>query len=339
MRPKCFYFALVAAFCLSLLPWQGSIGGILCPCLAWAQPVKIQVLSEVKSDRKRVCLLDLCNASGIPEELKNLLEQADIGEAPAPGSEKIINPEQLQTYIQRLLVSKVYDSSQVEFSFPEKILIRRESFQVPTEQIEEIYKGFILSNTPWNSQGVSIRGVYFNGPMELPTGSMTYEVTADPRERFAGNVTLTIQFFIDGEKDRSLRVTGKVDIYRDTPHAARPIKRNAIITEGDIQMRNINIADTPDRFAADSEQVVGKRLLRDVGLHQPIVLSDLDKPPALKRGSAVTIVYEQPGLKLTAKGQTREDGGVGSSVRVVNLMTNRTVFCRVVDRTTVQAIP
>jgi flagella basal body P-ring formation protein FlgA len=300
---------------------------------------KLEILSEVKSERKRVSLLDLCNSTNIPETWKSLLAGEDIGEAPGAGSEKVINPEHLRAYIEQFLVSKGYDPSQTEISLPEKIVIKRQSLEVSKEQIESIYTDFILANAPWNPQDVVVRGVYFSGALELPLGSMTFEVQANPRERFLGNVALTIQFFIDGEKERSLRVTGKVDLYQNVVHAVRPLKRNDIIADEDIETQRINIADAPDRFSIEPDQVVGKRLLRDVGFRQPIILSFLDKPPSLKRGSAVTILYQQPGLRLTAKGQTREDGSIGSTVRVVNLMTNRTIFCQVVDETTVQAMP
>jgi flagella basal body P-ring formation protein FlgA len=74
-----------------------------------------------------------------------------------------------------------------------------------------------------------------------------------------------------------------------------------------------------------------------MGVHQPLDIKDLDKPVVLKRGDAVTIVFDQPGLKLTAKGQSRENGSTGGTVRVMNIASNRTIFCRVLDAQTVLA--
>ncbi len=335
-----FRLTLAVVACLSLLPLGWENESVLSRLFAAEKRVSLRVLAEVKAERKRVSLLDLCDPAGLDERLADLLKKSDIGEAPDPGSEKIINPEQLRAFLQQYLASNAYDSSLAEISLPEKIVIRRASIQIPKEQIEEIYKEHILANAPWSPQEVSIREIYFPGALELPAGKMTYEVQANnSREKYAGNVILTIQFFVDGEKERSLRVAGKVDVMRDVLHAVRLVKRNEVLTDADLDVQRLNIAEAPDRYAENLDQAVGKRVLRDIRARQPVLLSDLDEPPALKRGSAVTIVYDQPGLKLTAKGQTREDGSVGATVRVVNLMTKRTVSCLVIDSTTVQALP
>jgi flagella basal body P-ring formation protein FlgA len=83
--------------------------------------------------------------------------------------------------------------------------------------------------------------------------------------------------------------------------------------------------------------VENRRVLRNIGVHQPIELQNLDKPLVLKRGDPVMIVYDQPGIQVTAKGQANGDGGVGDSLSVVNVSSKKTIVCRVVDSQTVQA--
>jgi flagella basal body P-ring formation protein FlgA len=327
------------AMALCMVPFGIGVIPTVSTCLALEPLTKLEIVTEVKADRNRVSLLDLCNSMGLPDGWKAVLGNADIGEAPAIGSDKFIRPDQLRDHLQRFLSSQGCDPSQVELIIPEKITITRQSFRVPKEQIESIYREYILSKSPWNPQDLSIRGIFSPESPDLPAGEMTYEVIANSHERFIGNVSLTIQFYIDGVKERTLRVTGKVELYQNVVHASRPMKKGEVITEADIETQRVNIAENPDRFAMQPDQVIGKRLLRDAGLRQPFNLADLDCPLALKRGKAVTIVYQQPGLKMTAKGQAREDGTIGSTVRVLNVMTNRTVLCRVTDSDTVQAVP
>lgn len=338
MNPRTFTLLIMVFVCICLVPWEGSGLGAPASCQAMTQITKLNVLSEVKAGRKRVNLLDLCESTNVPEDWKTAMSAVDIGESPAAGTEKVINPQQLKSFIENFLKSQGYEASQVQIVLPDKISVRRLSMLVPREQIEAIYKDFITSKAPWNPQDMVIRAVYCSETVELPSGDMSYEVTANPRERFMGNVGVTIQFNVNGEKERALRVTGKVELYQNVVHAVRALKRNDVISEADIELQKINVSDAPDRFASSLEQVAGKRVLRETGVHKPIALSDLDNPAALKRGSTVTIVYEQGGLRLTAKGQTREDATIGSSIRVVNIMTNRTISCRVLDATTVQAM-
>jgi flagellar basal body P-ring formation protein FlgA len=315
-------------------------GGLPASALGALPPIdRIEVVARVSADHRRVSLLDLCNVSGMAQEWKDTLSKVDIGEAPAPGEENFIKPEQLKGFLDRFLVSQGMDPSAVQIELPEKITVKRESFQPPKQQIEDIYKEFILSKAPWSSQNLEIHSIYFTDPPQLPAGEMTYEVQAAPKERFVGNVAVAIQFYVDGVKDRTLRVTGKVDLHQDVVNTMRPLKRNEVITASDVELQKLNMAEAPDRFATDPDQVIGKRVLREMGMHQPIVLAELDSPLALKRGTSVRIVYEQPGISLTAKGQVQQDAVVGATVRVLNVSTNRSIICKVMDSETVQAMP
>lgn len=307
-------------------------------CHAMTPPGKIVIMPEVTVNQKRVCLFDLCRSGSVSAEWQGLLKGEDLGEAPSVGSHKYILAEHLRTYLNRFFSEKGYDPAQIEIELPEKIVIQRASVKLPREQIEAIYKEFVFSHSPWDPRDVEIHRVYFPDVPELPEGKIYHEVVADPEERFLGNVTVTIQFFVDGEKERNLRVTGKVDLYQNVVHALTPLRRNDIVGERNIEFQRINVAGDPDRFATRAEQVVGKELLRDVGMHQPIAIKDLNQPNVVKRGGVVTIVYQDGGLKLTAKGEVNGDACIGDTIRVTNLMTNRATICMVVDEKTVQVI-
>lgn len=337
MKPKISTLILLFFACLG--PITGPGFGPPSYCQAMTQLTKLKVLSEVRAERRHVSLLDLCDPAGIPDDWKKTMSEVDIGESPAAGAEKVINPAQLKAFIESFLSTQSYDSSKVQIALPTSIRVTRLSVLVPKERIESIFKDYIAKNAPWNPRDVVIGPIYYPGNVELPAGDMTYEITANPQERFIGNVGITIQFIVGGEKDRSIRVTGKIELFQNVVHAIHVLKRNDIITEADVQLEKTNVSDSPDRFAGSIDQVVGKRVTRELAINQPIVLSELATPLAFKSGATVTIVYEQGALRVTAKGQTRQDGSIGSMVRVVNVMTNRMITCRVIDASTVQAVP
>jgi len=100
----------------------------------------------------------------------------------------------------------------------------------------------------------------------------------------------------------------------------------------------MNIADHPDRYATRIEDVVGKRLLSNIGFNKPICLRELDAPLAIKRGSGVTILYRYGGLTVTAKGMAKENGSEGARIKVTNVDSKQTVMCKVVDSRTVEVM-
>jgi flagella basal body P-ring formation protein FlgA len=290
-------------------------------------------------NQKEVSLLDICDPEKLPGEWKSIMGGLNIGEAPPAGSEKFIDPVQLRAYLDNLLDSNGINSSDVKLDIPEKIIVKRQSTQVAQEWVEEIFKKFILENSPWNQEDISIQRVRFSGVPLIPTGKMTYDIKAfSPRERFYGNVTATVDLYVDGERARSLSVTGKVDVYANVYHSSRPLKQNEMVSLADLEIHKMNITDGADRFVTRADQVEDRRAVRNIGLHQPIELKDLDKPLVLKRGDPVKIVYEEPGLSVTAKGEANADAGVGDTLAVINVSSHKTIYCKVVDSQTVKAV-
>jgi flagella basal body P-ring formation protein FlgA len=246
----------------------------------------------------------------------------------------------LRSYLYRFLATRVIDALRIKIALPpDQVTIKRQSSQIARGEIEEIFRNHILTSAPWRPEDMEIQGITYSGLTELPAGKLSHVVEPGPNERYVGNVILTIHFYVDGRKKRSVRVAGKVQLYQEVVVAARPLRRNETVGEDDIQIQRLQVGESPDRCALSPAQVVGRRLLHDTGIYQPLLLNELDAPLALKKGSGVTILYEQPGIRISARGQAREDGKVGKTIRVLNLQTNRTVLSEIVDEETVKAIP
>jgi flagellar basal body P-ring formation protein FlgA len=317
-----------------------------CPSLsagsAYAmQPlVEIQVRTEVAATDKRLKLLDFCELATIPEEWKPLLAGVDLGPAPEAGREANFNPQQLVRRLQSLIAAQRMDPKQTKIQIPDKITVTRQQILMAREQIEEIYRGFVLQKLPGKApEDLVIRQIGFSSIPALPTGSMSYEVTASPNERFIGDVSVTIHFYVDGKELRNLRVSGKVDLYQEVVQSTRSMKRNEVGADGDIQLVRTNIAAHPDRYVMQRDQVVGKKLLCSIGPNQPISLRDLENPPLIKRGDPVTIFFQQEGVRLSTKGEAKGNGGQGDRIRIKNIDSKRNVLCQVVDSQTVEVLP
>jgi flagella basal body P-ring formation protein FlgA len=300
---------------------------------------EIRVLKNVTVNQKQVSLLEICDPATLPGSWKKIMSGLDIGEAPAVGAEKFIDPGRLRTYLDSLLDSNGVSPSDVKFDIPDKIIVVRQSTQISQEWVEEIFRKFILENSPWNQQDISVQRVHFSGGPLIPTGKLTYDIRPYySKERFVGNVTAIVDLYVDEEKVRSLDVVGKVEVYANVYHASRPLKQNEMLSAADLEVHKVNITEFVDRFATHPDQAENRRVLRNIGMHQPLELKDLDKPLVLKRGDPVNIVYEQPGLSVTAKGQANGDAGVGDTLAVVNVSSNKTIYCKVLDSKTVRAV-
>jgi flagellar basal body P-ring formation protein FlgA len=335
---KTIYFILLLG--LNLVTAVGAGLGTASDCLALEAIHKLQVQHEVWIDSDRVTLLDLFQKDGMPEDWKTMLAGIDLGEAPSAGNNKFIASDPLRDYLAQLFAAKGLDPSTMKIELPPgQVTIKRQTNQVTKEDIERIFKEHILSNAPWKPEDMEIHSITYSGITDLPAGKVSHWVEPNPRERYIGNVILTIDLLVDGKKKRSIKAAGKIQLTREVVVATRPLKKNETIGDGDVGLQRFTVGEKLDRYAMNIDQVLGKRLLRDVGLYQAVCPGDLDIPHILKKGATVTILYELPGLKVSAKGLAREDGKVGSTVHIVNTQTNRTVLCEIVDGSTVKALP
>jgi flagella basal body P-ring formation protein FlgA len=328
---------LAAAFGLLLL---SAAPGLPVLNAAWCAPAitEIRVLKNVTVSNKEVSLAEICDPETLSAEWKAILGGLNIGDAPPAGAEKFIDPGQLRAFLVKLLDSQGVNPSDVKLDIPDGIVVRRQSVQITQEQIESIFKKFVLENSPWKQQDLTIQRVHYSGLPSIPTGTMSYEVNASPKERYIGNVNVTIDFYVNGEKVRTLGVVGRVEVFGTVYLASRPLKPNDMITAADLETQRINLTEAADRFATRLDQAENHRVVHGIGMHQPIELKNLDKPLVLKRGDPVTIVFDLPGLQVTAKGQVNTDGSVGDTLAVTNTTSKKTIYCKVVDAQTVRAV-
>jgi flagella basal body P-ring formation protein FlgA len=309
---------------------------------ACAEPGKlthITVLPRVEETNSRVTLLDLCDPTLIPEHWRQVLADVNLGPAPAAGGRKYIRPEQLQQYLRAFLTSQGLDPEKIAIDLPESIIIDRKSVTLTSEQIERVYREYIKNQCDWPSQDLEIDRVVYSGLPVVPAGDLSYEVTPAREGVCLGNVTLTIDYSVADEKVRTLRVGGKVSLIRKVFNARKAWPKDTILGTNDIETARINVGYDPDRYPVDSGEIIGKQLRCDLQPGEPIESRDLLRPLVVKRGDQVTIFYETPGFRLTAKGVVKEDAAIGDRIPVMNATSKRTIYCQVVDKKTVSISP
>lgn len=128
-----------------------------------------------------------------------------------------------------------------------------------------------------------------------------------------------------GGTTEKLRLRGQATEVVDTLTLTRPLTRGEIVTADDLVVERV-----PKRLAGAArslapEDLVGLAARRAIRAGQPLTAADFTQPLLVTRGETVSIVYEVPGLVLTARGQALEQGAMGQSVTILNQTSKRTV--------------
>jgi flagella basal body P-ring formation protein FlgA len=88
-------------------------------------------------------------------------------------------------------------------------------------------------------------------------------------------------------------------------------------------------------YPSDLDNVIGKRLKRDMPSGAVVTNQALEDRPILKKGDLVTILAENGRLVVRAKGTTMEKGKVGDTIRVKNVSSGREVMGKVLNSSTI----
>ena len=105
---------------------------------------------------------------------------------------------------------------------------------------------------------------------------------------------------------------------------------------GPCQAASRNVAALPQDVLLEGEEVVGLRTTISLNGQEVLRKSMVEVPPLVKKGDRVLLLFENAHFRITTLGELKEGGRRGERVRLLNVTSNREVYGRVLDASTVQ---
>ncbi len=204
------------------------------------------------------------------------------------------------------------------------------------ERIRHAVTQFLLSNNPWKSAEVRIRNVRVPGCTGLPSQSADLSMRVAPNSRYLGSIPVEVTFNAGKADQRKIWVSTYVEVLSPVVVLKRPLARNQVISDDDVCLEEKDLSKVPPGAMTDVDAVVGQRLKRTLGVGTVLRGAWLDKPTLVKRGDVVRLRIDTAALEISALGRVDEQGGMGDTVRVINLDSKRRVYGQVLDRQTVR---
>jgi flagella basal body P-ring formation protein FlgA len=136
----------------------------------------------------------------------------------------------------------------------------------------------------------------------------------------------TVRFLVDvGAETRPMEFTGRAMEMVEVPVMSRPLDRRQVLGMGDLEMQRFEKRRLPASVVRDADAMVGMAARRPLRVGETISRADLEQPRVVLRNEIVTLVYERPGLALTARGRALGDAAAGDLVSVLNEQSRRTI--------------
>ncbi|MGC2855656.1 flagellar basal body P-ring formation chaperone FlgA [Novispirillum sp. DQ9] len=173
-------------------------------------------------------------------------------------------------------------------------------------------------------------------PAVVPAGTLNPVSILEPvYDARSGRFSAVVEMPSGDGRTTRQRVAGMAYDTIEVPVAVRPLSRDGVITDADIDWVKMRADRVQAGVATDAAQVVGMATKRAVRAGDTLRLRDLARPVLVGRNDLVTMILRSDFMTLTARGRALEDGAMGDTVRIRNERSNKTVLGRVVDSRTV----
>jgi flagella basal body P-ring formation protein FlgA len=124
-------------------------------------------------------------------------------------------------------------------------------------------------------------------------------------------------------RKKPVRLSGSLVETVETVVLVRPLARGELLRESDILVERKPRAEIPADAVTKVAAVIGSAARRALRPGQTLRPADLMKPDLVGRNDIVTILFEAPGLSLTARGRALTAGAEGETVTVINPQSKR----------------
>jgi flagella basal body P-ring formation protein FlgA len=292
----------------------------------------IRIKDRVEIDADPVLLGQIAIIEGGQTQFKRRLQDIVIGKAPLPGRTRRFGRDYLQARLQQYRI----DLAAVRFVAPSHVVVTRSHVEITRQEIEKIVADFIVQQTSQENRTLRIKEIRVPDGVILSKGHITYNVTAPRNRQLMGRCPLAIAFSINGQAQKKLWATAIIEVLAPVVVTRKPLGRYQPITEDDIEVQTLDLANLPPNVLSNPEAAVGKRTKRAIGSQAPLVADLIELPPLVKRGDLVTIIAESESLKITTLGQVKKKGCLGERIPVVNLDSKKILHAFVIDSNTVK---
>ncbi|MCM2343850.1 MAG: flagellar basal body P-ring formation chaperone FlgA [Alphaproteobacteria bacterium] len=251
---------------------------------------------------------------GLSEDKANIV----LGPGPQPGKEMVLNATTL------IRISSALDLSWQPQTTADQITIRREATVIGRDIVQSLIEEKLFEN-----------GLNDEYHLTLPTSLGDIILPADMPAQ--AEVT---RFNFNPEKDtfeaviaapsasnplREISVNGSIERMIDIPVLKDGLKNGNIIGSADIDYIKILQKDVQRDYIIDSQEMIGMTPRRMAAAGKPIRDLELENPQIIARGAAITLIYKDGPLTLSARGKSMQNGARGDLIRVVNMASNRSL--------------
>lgn len=286
---------------------------LLLPAPAQAQLASLRSLAVVEEAEVR--LSDLFENAG-PRGATVL------GPAPAPGTKLVVEQAQL------LAIARANGIAWRPAAGADRVVLERPGRAVTLEEVRLALREALAEQGLEEEDDLDLPG--FTPPMVPQNAAVQLVVETAALDVAGARFAATLALAAEGMPTQRLRLAGRVVQTVPMLVATRRMAVGEVLRPADVRVVRVPASRLRPGAAQEVSSVLGQALRRPAAPQQPLLLANLTPAATVERGQTVTMLYQVPGMVLTAQGRALESAPRGAAVPVMNLQSRVVVQAEVV---------
>ncbi|MNJ14678.1 flagellar basal body P-ring biosynthesis protein FlgA [compost metagenome] len=163
--------------------------------------------------------------------------------------------------------------------------------------------------------------------LRMPLCDQQLDANLESPAQPLGRVTVRVR--CNGSSPWTVFVPAQVRLFREVVTVARPLKRESIVGEQDVGLRERDVGLLNQGFLTSLDQAVGLKVIRPTVMDQVLTPQHLEQAEVIRKGDQVVITARSGTLSVRMPGEALVKGSLSEQIRVRNLNSKRVVKARV----------
>ncbi|MEE1866415.1 flagellar basal body P-ring formation chaperone FlgA [Pseudomonas auratipiscis] len=163
--------------------------------------------------------------------------------------------------------------------------------------------------------------------LRMPLCDRQLDASLESPAQPIGRVTIRVR--CEGSSPWTVFVPAQVRLFRHVVTVVRPLKRESIVSEQDVSLRERDVGLLNQGFLSSLDQAIGLKVIRPTVMDQVLTPQHLEQAEVVRKGDQVVITARSGTLSVRMPGEALSKGGQSEQIRVRNLNSKRVVKARV----------
>ncbi len=203
------------------------------------------------------------------------------------------------------------------------------------ERVTETLRRYVLEQSAWRPEQVEIVLRSFALP-PVPDGEIDLVILKPNHGVTPGVHRFLLSVRVNGREEARFWVDAEVRVFANVIVTSQPLAHYELLSAEKVRVERRDLGSLPLQPLMSLEELNGKQAARPIEVNQVLTAAMVELPRVIRRGGAVTLVYESAGLRVETTGRAAEPGRVGDRIHVENPSSGKIVEGHILDERTVK---